>query len=60
MKIQKVEIKNFKGLDHASADLKGKNVYLIAPNGKGKTSFIDACFGVMPSKALKDGERRGK
>jgi len=59
MKIQRVEIQNFKNIDHATADLQGKNVYLIAPNGAGKTSFIDACFGNMPNKPLKDGERNG-
>ena len=55
MKIQKVEIKNFKGLREVSQEINGKNVYLIAPNGAGKTSFIDACFGNMPNKPLKDG-----
>lgn len=60
MKIQKVKIKNFKCISDAEVNLNGHNVYLIAPNAAGKTSFIDAAFGSMPKKPLKDGERNGR
>ena len=58
--IEKITIKNFKNLDHKEVNLQGKNVYLIGPNQSGKTSFIQAAFGEMPKKPLKDGERKGE
>lgn len=59
-RIQEVLIQNFKGIDQAKVDLNGKHVYLVAKNGAGKTSFIDAAFGnVKTSKPLKDGARKG-
>lgn len=60
MKIEKVKIENFKNIDNLEANLKGKNVYIVAGNGKGKTSFIDACFCNIPKEAIKIGEDKGR
>jgi recombinational DNA repair ATPase RecF len=59
MQIQSVEIQNFKNIKNKSVALNGNNVFLVAPNGKGKTSFIDACFGAMPQQPLMEGAQRG-
>ena len=59
MKIQNVEIQNFKSIKNKAVALNGNNVFLVAPNGKGKTSFIDACFGAMPEQPLREGAQRG-
>lgn len=59
MKIQKVKIKNFKSIDFHEVDLDGRNVFVIGPNAKGKTSFIQACFGEMPKAAIKEDQRNG-
>jgi len=64
MKVQSLEIVNFKGISNLEVSPNGKNVYAIAANGKGKTSFLDAVFKVLtgknlPSKMVKDGEKRG-
>ncbi len=40
MKIQEVKIKQFKKLADYSANLDGKNVFIVGENGLGKTSFI--------------------
>ena len=59
MQIQTIEIQNFKSIKNKAVALNGNNVYLVAPNGKGKTSFIDACFGAMPEQPLRDGAQKG-
>lgn len=59
MQIQSVEIQNFKSIKDIQTKLNGNNVFLVAPNGKGKTSFIDACFGAMPEQPLREGAQRG-
>jgi len=59
MQIQQIEIQNFKSIKDKAVALNGQNVYLVAPNGKGKTSFIDACFGAMPEQPLRDGAQKG-
>jgi hypothetical protein len=40
MSIQKVKIEKFLVLDNFEADIKGKNIYLRADNGRGKSSFL--------------------
>jgi DNA repair exonuclease SbcCD ATPase subunit len=40
MKIQEVQIKKFKKLEDFSANLEGKNVFIMGENGLGKSSFI--------------------
>lgn len=43
MKIQNIEISNFKGIEHVSFDLSKNNVFCLSgENGKGKTSFLEA------------------
>ena len=59
MQIQSVEIQNFKSIKNVAKQLNGNNVFLVAPNGMGKTSFIDACFGAMPEQPLRDGAKSG-
>lgn len=65
MKIQSVQIRNFKGIKNAQVSAKGNNVYVIARNGMGKTSFIDAIFKIlsgkdMPPMPTTQGEKAGE
>lgn len=63
MKIEKINIKNFKGIRSYEGDIQGKNVYLIGANASGKSSFIDAVwFGLTgkncpPTPITDDGKR---
>jgi DNA repair exonuclease SbcCD ATPase subunit len=64
MKVEKIEIVNFKGIAELSVSPHGRNVYAIGGNGKGKTTFIDAVFKTLTGKGLpamptKAGEKRG-
>jgi hypothetical protein len=52
MKIQSVNIKNFKGLKNVQEEINGKNVYLIGGNKAGKTSFIDAIWVGLTGKGI--------
>lgn len=52
MKIQSINIKNFKGIEAFKGDVKGKNVYLIGGNATGKTSFIHAVWCGLTGKNL--------
>lgn len=52
MKIESINIKNFKGLEDVQKEINGQNVYLIGKNGSGKTSFIDAVWGGLTGKKL--------
>ena len=58
MKIKSIEITNFKGIEHMSYIPKHKTCALIAPNGTGKTSFLEALrFGLTgdaPNKCIRD------
>ena len=42
MKIESVEIKNFKAISSEKINIKGSNVYVLGKNGVGKSSFLDA------------------
>lgn len=52
MKIEKINIKNFKGIDNYEGEINGSNVYLLGGNASGKTSFIDAIWGCLSPKNL--------
>lgn len=61
MKVQRVQIERFKNIEDLSADLQGKNILLLADNGRGKSSFMQAiqlALGgdVMPPQPIKEGE----
>lgn len=44
MKIESVNIQNFKGIRSYKGEISGKHVYLVGGNEQGKTSFIDAIW----------------
>lgn len=52
MKIESINIKNFKGIKSLETEINGKNVYLIGGNATGKTSFIDAVWCGLTGKGL--------
>jgi len=59
-RVQKVVVQNFKGLDNVYVETKGNHVILVAKNGGGKTSFIDAVMcNVKVKQPLKEGARKG-
>ena len=45
MRVERVEIKDFKGAPDVNLEIGGANVYFVGKNGGGKTSLIDAIFG---------------
>ena len=47
MKVQKVEIKNFKSIEDLNIDLNGKSVYLVGRNRTGKSSLIQAIYSAL-------------
>lgn len=64
MKIQSINIKNFKGIRSYEGDVSGKHVYLVGGNEAGKTSFIDAVWlGLSgkncPPEPITDGGSKG-
>lgn len=64
-RIESVSIKNFKGIRNAELEIHGKNVFVTAKNGVGKTSFLDAIFKPLtgkdlPPEPLTEGEKRGE
>lgn len=64
MKIQRVNIKNFKGIRSYEGEIGGKHVYLVGGNEQGKTSFIDAIWlGISgkncPPEPITDGGAKG-
>ncbi|MGZ4031748.1 MAG: AAA family ATPase, partial [Tumebacillaceae bacterium] len=42
MKIQKIEIKNFRGFYDMVLELNGESAILVGKNGAGKSSLLDA------------------
>lgn len=42
MKLRKVEIENFRCFRRFSLDLEGESAFLVAPNGGGKSTFLEA------------------
>lgn len=59
MRVTKMVVDNFKGLTHAEYDLTDKITIMLAKNGSGKTSFIDALrYGLTGAKP--DGEMINK
>lgn len=60
MKVHRIKIRNFKGLDHYEFSLDGKNIYVMGPNAVGKSSFIDAVYGKMPKQPLKENKASGE
>jgi len=64
MKIESINIKNFKSIEAFKGDARGKNIYLIGGNGTGKSSFLQAVWlGVtgknLPPKPVTSGAKKG-
>jgi predicted ATP-dependent endonuclease of OLD family len=64
MKVESINIKNFKKLKSVEKEINGKNVYVMGGNGVGKTSFLDAFWVGLTGKGLPpepttDGAKRG-
>lgn len=63
MKIENINIKNFKGIRSYEGDIQGKHVYLVGANASGKSSFIDAVWvgltgkNIPPTPITDDGKR---
>lgn len=63
MKVQNISVQNFKGITEQQIQANGCHVFLIASNGKGKTSMIDAVWAglggkKMPKEPVKQGEKK--
>lgn len=64
MKVQKVEIKNFKNIEDLNIDLNGKSVYLVGKNRSGKSSLIQAIYSALsgqeiPEASVTKGQKKG-
>jgi predicted ATPase len=63
MKIQKIEVTNFKPVANQEIDLNGCSAIVTAANGKGKSSLlsglIDRLRSEKPDKIVKEGEESG-
>lgn len=64
MKVEAIEIKNFKAIAQERIQMNGRHVYLVGSNGSGKTSFIDAIFKTLtgkdlPGKLTREGATKG-
>lgn len=56
-----VEIENFKNIDKMAVNIGGESILVIAKNGSGKSSFIQALMSplnakMLPSEPIKNGE----
>jgi predicted ATP-dependent endonuclease of OLD family len=65
MKVEKVEIQNFKGIEKMDVELAGRSIYVLGKNEAGKSSLLDAIFLALDSKKvvkhpLKQGEKNGR
>ena len=63
MKIQSINIKNYKGIKSLEKEINGGNVYLVGANETCKSSFIDAVWsgltGNLPPEPTTDGVKKG-
>lgn len=59
IKINKIEISNFKGIKNLEIDLKGENTVISGKNGVGKTTIADSVSWVLFDK-LSDGSAANK
>lgn len=50
MKLNKLYLRNFKGIKEFSIDFKGKNISIFGENGTGKTSIFDAFLWLLFDK----------
>jgi predicted ATP-dependent endonuclease of OLD family len=54
MNIQRFSILDFKGIESATFDAAGRNVYVVGPNAVGKSSIIDAIFTLLTNQDVPD------
>lgn len=63
MKVKRIEIKNFKAIDHAQVDLNGSHIIVMGKNGVGKSTLgrlvQDLLTRNTPLKPVKEGEKQG-
>lgn len=63
MKINKIEVKNFKAIAENKVEFNGCSAIIVGGNNKGKTSLlrglIDRLRGEKPEIILKEGEKKG-
>lgn len=50
LRLQRLELRNFKGLKHSVLDAKGSDVLITGENGVGKTTFMDGYFWLLFDK----------
>jgi ABC-type branched-subunit amino acid transport system ATPase component len=60
IKVEKITIKEFRGIRTLTLDLKGKNFAICGPNGTGKSGVVDALeFGLTGGISRLSGKGRG-
>ncbi|PCI96631.1 MAG: hypothetical protein COB15_09595 [Flavobacteriales bacterium] len=65
LKILKAEVQNFKNITHKVVEFNGRSAIIVAANGKGKSSLIQAITSplnakTIPAKPIKKGEERAQ
>lgn len=50
LRLQRLELRHFKGIAHAVLDAKGSDVLITGENGVGKTTFMDGYFWLLFDK----------